>query len=68
MAHELKLYCYSKLQVECQENGWSCELWQWSWEIGTKGVKINSLIEAAATTGMRGRAQKKLVSDVGMEA
>ena len=42
--------------------------WQWSWEIGNKGVKINSLIEAAATTGIRGRAQKKLVRDVGMEA
>ena len=23
-AHELKLDRYSELQVECQENGWSC--------------------------------------------
>ena len=65
-AHELKLNRYSELQVECQENGWSC--YNMAVEVGARGVVANSLIKAAAAIGMRGRAQKKLVRDVGMEA
>ena len=64
--HELKLDRYSELQVECQENGWSC--YNMAVEVGARGVVANSLIKAAAAIGMRGRAQKKLVRDVGMEA
>ena len=37
-------------------------------EVGARGVVANSLIKAAAAIGMRGRAQKKLIRDVGMEA
>ena len=65
-AHELKLDRYSELQVECQENGWSC--YNMAVEVGARGVVAESLIKAAAAIGMRGRAQKKLVRDVGMEA
>ena len=65
-AHELKLERYSELQVECQENGWSC--YNMAVEVGARGVVAESLIKAAAAIGMRGRAQKKLIRDVGMEA
>ena len=65
-AHELKLDRYSELQVECQENGWSC--YNMAVEVGARGVVAESLIKAAAAIGMRGRAQKKLVREVGMEA
>ena len=65
-AHELKLDRYSELQVECQENGWSC--YNMAVEVGARGVVAESLIKAAAAIGMRGRAQKKLIRDVGMEA
>ncbi|KAL5272884.1 hypothetical protein ACHWQZ_G000901 [Mnemiopsis leidyi] len=65
-AHELKLDRYSGLQVECQENGWSC--YNMAVEVGARGVVAESLIKAAAAIGMRGRARKKLVRDVGMEA
>ena len=57
---------FSELQVECQENGWSC--YNMAVEVGARGVVAESLIKAAAAIGMRGRAQKKLVRDVGMEA
>ena len=65
-AHELKLDRYSELQVECQENGWSC--YNMAVEVGARGVVADSLIKAAAAIGMRGRAQKKLIRDVSMEA
>ena len=65
-AHELKLDRYSELQVECQENGWSC--FNMAVEVGARGVVAESLKKAAAAIGMRGRAQKKLVRDVGKEA
>ena len=35
-------------------------------EVGARGVVTESLIKAAASIGMRGRAQKKLTRDVGM--
>ena len=65
-AHELKLDRYSGLQVECQENGWSC--FNMAVEVGARGVVAESLKKAAATIGMRGRAQNKLVRDAGKEA
>ena len=65
-AHELKLDRYSELQVECQENGWSC--FNMAVEVGARGVVAESLKKAAATIGMRGRAQNKLVRDAGKEA
>ena len=37
-------------------------------EVGARGVVAESLKKAAAAIGMRGRAQKKLVRDVGKEA
>ena len=51
---------------KCQENGWSC--YNMAVEVGARGVVAESLIKAAAAIGMRGRAQKKLIRDVGMEA
>lgn len=65
-AHELKLDRYSELQVKCEENGWSC--FNMAVEVGARGVVAESLKKAAAAIGMRGRAQKKLVRDVGNEA
>ena len=41
-AHELKLDRYSELQVECQENGWSC--YNMAVEVGARGVAANGLI------------------------
>ena len=35
-------------------------------EVGARGVVTESLIKAAASIGMRGRAQKRLTRDVGM--
>jgi hypothetical protein len=37
-------------------------------EVGAQGVVAESLKKAAATIGMKGRAQKKLVRDAGKEA
>ena len=65
-AHELKLDRYSELQVECQENGWSC--YNMAVEVGARGVVAESMKKAATAIGMTGRALKKLVKDVGEEA
>ena len=51
-AHELKLDRHSELQVECQENEWSC--YNMAVEVGARGVVADSLIKAAAAIGMRG--------------
>ena len=56
MAHELKLYCYCKLQVECQENGWSC--YNIAVGVRARGAAAHSLIKAVAAIGMRDRVQK----------
>ena len=60
--HEPKLDQYSELQVDCQENGWSC--YNMADEMGARGVVAGSLIKAAAAIGIRGWAQKKLIRDV----
>ena len=44
-AHELKLDRYSELQVECQENGWSC--YNMAVEVWARGVVAESLITSS---------------------
>ena len=65
-SHELKLDRYAKLQVDCQSAGWSC--YNVAIEVGARGFAAESLQRAATAIGIRGRAAKKLVREVGQEA
>ena len=65
-SHEYKLDRYADLQVDCQVNGWSC--FNMAVEVGARGLVAESLSRAAGMIGIRGRALKKLVRDVGEEA
>ncbi len=57
---------YCSLKMECEDNGWSC--YNLAVEVGARGQVAESLIKAATMIGMRGRALKKLIRDVGREA
>ena len=65
-SHELKLDRYCSLKMKCEDNGWSC--YNLAVEVGARGQVAESLIKAATMIGMRGRALKKLIRDVGREA
>ena len=65
-SHEYKLDKYSSLKVECECNGWSC--YNVAVEVGARGLVAESLRKAASLIGIRRRALKKLVRDVGREA
>ena len=65
-SHELKLDRYNNLQADCQTAGWSC--YSIAIEVGARGFVAESLQRAATSIGIRGRAVKKLVREVGQEA
>ena len=65
-AHDRKLSKYADLQVDCQTAGWSC--YNVAIEVGARGFAAESLQRAATAIGIRGRAAKKLVREVGQEA
>ena len=65
-SHELKLDRYTNLQGDCQANGWSC--FNLAVEVGARGLVAESMSRAAVMIGIRGRALKKLIREVGEEA
>ena len=65
-SHELKLDRYANLQVDCQNNGWSC--YNLAVEVGARGFVAESLSKAAKLIGIRGRPLRKLTREVGEEA
>ena len=65
-SHEFKLDKYCSLKIKCEENGWSC--YNFAVEVGARGLVAESFTKAATMVGIRGRARKKLVRDVGREA
>ncbi len=52
--------------MKCEENRWSC--YNFAVEVGARGLVAESFTKAATMIGIRGKAQKKLVRDVGREA
>ena len=65
-AHNKKLNKYAELQVDCQNAGWSC--FNVAIEVGARGFAAESLQRATTAIGIRGRAVRKLVREVGQEA
>ena len=65
-AHQDKLDRYVNLQADCQNNGWSC--FNLAVEVGARGLVAESLSRAATMIGIRGRALRKFIREVGEES